>query len=297
MWWKFKTPPSGRGLGGDPAPVLRARSSSSSSWPPTTRTPATRSSSTPRRRRSTCSTRAASSARSSTATATGSTWRRSSASTRRTRPSRSRSASSAAATSTSSGAGGRATSTWSARPRAAPSSCWAPTGSAATCSRASSTAPASRSPSGLVGISVSFVLGIILGGISGYYGGWIDNLIQRLIEIIRSFPMIPLWLSLSAALPVTWDPLWVFFGITLILGLVDWTGLARSVRSKVLSLREEEFAQAARLMGAGPVAHHRPPPDPLLHEPPDRLGHALDPRHDPGRDRALLPRPRRPARR
>jgi peptide/nickel transport system permease protein len=106
---------------------------------------------------------------------------------------------------------------------------------------------------GLIGITVSFTLGIVLGGISGYYGGWIDNLIQRLIEIIRSFPMIPLWLSLSAAMPVTWDPLWVFFGITLILGLVDWTGLARSVRSKVLSLREEEFAQAARLMGARPA--------------------------------------------
>lgn len=106
---------------------------------------------------------------------------------------------------------------------------------------------------GLVGITVSFVLGIVLGGISGYYGGWIDNIIQRLIEIIRSFPMIPLWLALSAALPVTWDPLWVFFGITIILGLVDWTGLARAVRSKVLSLREEDFAQAARLMGAGPA--------------------------------------------
>ena len=106
---------------------------------------------------------------------------------------------------------------------------------------------------GLFGIAVSFTLGIILGGISGYYGGWIDNLIQRLIEILRSFPMIPLWLSLSAAMPVTWDPLWVFFGITLILGLIDWTGLARSVRSKVLALREEEFAQAARLMGAGPT--------------------------------------------
>ncbi|HET6468882.1 MAG TPA: ABC transporter permease [Geminicoccaceae bacterium] len=105
---------------------------------------------------------------------------------------------------------------------------------------------------GLIGISISFVLGIILGGISGYYGGWIDNLIQRIIEIIRSFPMIPLWLSLSAAMPVTWDPLWVFFGITLILGLVDWTGLARAVRSKILALREEEFAQAARLMGAKP---------------------------------------------
>jgi peptide/nickel transport system permease protein len=106
---------------------------------------------------------------------------------------------------------------------------------------------------GLLGIAVSFVLGIILGGISGYYGGLVDHLIQRLIEIIRSFPMIPLWLSLSAALPVTWDPLWVFFGITLILGLVDWTGLARAVRSKILALREEEFAQAARLMGASPA--------------------------------------------
>ena len=106
---------------------------------------------------------------------------------------------------------------------------------------------------GMLGIAVSFVLGITLGGISGYYGGWIDHLIQRLIEILRSFPMIPLWLSLSAALPVNWDPLWVFFGITLILGLGDWTGLARSVRSKVLALREEEFAQAARLMGAGPA--------------------------------------------
>jgi peptide/nickel transport system permease protein len=106
---------------------------------------------------------------------------------------------------------------------------------------------------GLLGISISFVLGIILGGISGYYGGWADLLIQRLIEIVRSFPMIPLWLSLSAVIPVTWDPLWVFFAITLILGLVDWTGLARAVRSKVLSLREEEFAQAARLMGAGPA--------------------------------------------
>jgi peptide/nickel transport system permease protein len=105
---------------------------------------------------------------------------------------------------------------------------------------------------GLLGIAVSFVLGIILGGISGYYGGWIDNVIQRVIEVVRSFPMIPLWLSLSAVLPVTWDPLWVFFGITIILGLVDWTGLARAVRSKILSLREEEFAQAARLMGAGP---------------------------------------------
>ncbi len=106
---------------------------------------------------------------------------------------------------------------------------------------------------GLLGIAVSFVLGITLGGISGYYGGWVDTIIQRVIEVIRSFPTIPLWLSLSAAMPVHWDPLWVYFGITIILGLIDWTGLARAVRSKILALREEEFAQAARLMGARPA--------------------------------------------
>ncbi len=104
---------------------------------------------------------------------------------------------------------------------------------------------------GLIGITISFLLGIILGGVSGYYGGWIDNLVQRTIEVIRSFPELPLWMALSAALPVTWDPLWIYFGITIILGLIDWTGLARAVRSKILALREEDFAQAAMLMGAG----------------------------------------------
>ncbi|MGI9437716.1 MAG: ABC transporter permease, partial [Geminicoccaceae bacterium] len=105
---------------------------------------------------------------------------------------------------------------------------------------------------GLVGITLSFVLGIVLGGISGYYGGWIDNVIQRMIEMIRSFPELPLWMGLSAALPVTWNPIWIYFGITLILALFDWTGLARAVRSKVLALREEDFATAAMLMGAKP---------------------------------------------
>jgi peptide/nickel transport system permease protein len=105
---------------------------------------------------------------------------------------------------------------------------------------------------GLVGIAFSFVLGIAIGGVAGYYGGWIDSVIQRLIEIVRSFPEIPLWLALSAILPVTWSPLWVFFGITLILALLDWPGLARAVRSKLLSLREEDFAVAAQLMGASP---------------------------------------------
>ncbi|HFA60085.1 MAG TPA: ABC transporter permease, partial [Rhodospirillales bacterium] len=106
---------------------------------------------------------------------------------------------------------------------------------------------------GIFGIAVSFLLGLVLGGLSGYYGGWVDTLVQRTIEVIRSFPTIPLWLSLSAAMPVWWDPLWVYFGITIILGLIDWTGLARAVRSKILALREEDFAQAARLMGAGPA--------------------------------------------
>jgi peptide/nickel transport system permease protein len=105
---------------------------------------------------------------------------------------------------------------------------------------------------GLVGISVSFALGIVLGGIAGYHGGWVDSLVQRSIEIIRSFPELPLWMALSAALPVTWSPIAIYFGITLILGLVDWTGLARSVRSKFLALREEDFTTAAVLMGARP---------------------------------------------
>jgi len=105
---------------------------------------------------------------------------------------------------------------------------------------------------GLVGIAVSFLIGIVLGGVSGYYGGWIDNVIQRLIEIVRSFPELPLWMALSAALPVTWSPVFIYFGITIILGLLDWPGLARAVRSKFLALREEDFATAAVLMGARP---------------------------------------------
>ena len=105
---------------------------------------------------------------------------------------------------------------------------------------------------GLFGIAISFSLGLFFGGISGYYGGWVDNLIQRMIEVIRSFPDLPLWMALSAALPVTWNPILIYFGITIILGLLDWTGLARAVRSKLLALREEDFATAAVLMGASP---------------------------------------------
>jgi peptide/nickel transport system permease protein len=106
---------------------------------------------------------------------------------------------------------------------------------------------------GLIGISVSFVLALIFGGLSGYYGGKVDMVIQRLIEVIRSFPELPLWMALSAALPARLDPILVYVGITVILGVIDWTGLARSVRGKLLSLREEDFATAALLMGGSPA--------------------------------------------
>ncbi|MET4805723.1 ABC transporter permease [Limibacillus sp. MBR-115] len=105
---------------------------------------------------------------------------------------------------------------------------------------------------GLIGIAISFLLGVSIGGVAGYYGGWVDAAVQRLIEIFRSFPELPLWMALAAILPVTWSPLWVYFGITIILGLLDWPGLARAVRSKLLSLREEDFTVAAQLMGASP---------------------------------------------
>lgn len=103
---------------------------------------------------------------------------------------------------------------------------------------------------GLIGIAVSFTLGLFFGGLAGYLGGWVDHVIQRMIEILRSLPELPLWLALSAALPANWSPILVFFGITIILGLLDWPGLARAVRSKLLALREEDFVKAAELMGA-----------------------------------------------
>jgi peptide/nickel transport system permease protein len=102
---------------------------------------------------------------------------------------------------------------------------------------------------GLVGVTLSFVLGILLGGVSGYYSGGIDNIIQRGIEFLRSIPEIPLWMGLAAALPQTWSPLQVYFGITIILSLLGWTGLARVVRGRFLSLRNDDFVLSARLDG------------------------------------------------
>jgi peptide/nickel transport system permease protein len=103
---------------------------------------------------------------------------------------------------------------------------------------------------GLVGVFFSLVLGILLGGLSGYYGGKVDTIIQRLIEFMRSIPSIPLWMGLAAAMPLTWPPQRVYFYITIILSLIGWTGLARVVRGRFLSLREEDFVMAARLDGA-----------------------------------------------
>jgi len=102
---------------------------------------------------------------------------------------------------------------------------------------------------GLIGVFLSLVIGLILGGISGYLGGAVDNIFQRVIEVLRSFPTIPLWMVLSAALPPQWSALRVYFGITIILSLLGWTGLARVIRGKILALREEDFIMAARMAG------------------------------------------------
>lgn len=103
---------------------------------------------------------------------------------------------------------------------------------------------------GIVSILVTFMLGASIGGVSGYVGGRTDNLIQRMIEVIDSFPSLPLWLALAAVVPAHWSALQTYFAITVLLSLLGWTGLARVVRGKILSLREEDYAVAARLLGA-----------------------------------------------
>jgi len=112
---------------------------------------------------------------------------------------------------------------------------------------------------GLIGVGLSFFLGLLLGGLAGYFGGMVDNVVQRMIEILQSLPHLPLWMALSAALPVYWSPVLVYFGLTIILAAIGWTGLARAVRSKLLALREEDFCLAAQLMGAKPgriISYH-----------------------------------------
>jgi len=103
---------------------------------------------------------------------------------------------------------------------------------------------------GLVGVILSLVLGTVLGISSGYYGGRTDNIIQRLIELIRAFPSIPLWMALSAAIPLTWSVMQTYFAISVILSLIGWTWLARQLRGQVLALRNADYVRAARLAGA-----------------------------------------------
>jgi peptide/nickel transport system permease protein len=115
---------------------------------------------------------------------------------------------------------------------------------------------------GLVGVFMSLILGVTIGGISGFFGGWADLAIQRFIELLRSIPTIPLWMGLAAAIPVSWPPLRTYFVITLIVSLIGWTSLAREVRGKFLSLRNEDFVIAARLDGMselGIIFHHLVP--------------------------------------
>ncbi len=102
---------------------------------------------------------------------------------------------------------------------------------------------------GLVAVALSVIFGVLLGGISGYFGGWIDLIIQRLIEILQSLPTIPIWLAMTAALPQDWRPDQVFLAITVILSLISWTTLGREVRGRFLALREEDFVLAADLAG------------------------------------------------
>ncbi len=104
---------------------------------------------------------------------------------------------------------------------------------------------------GVVAIGITFILGVTIGGISGYLGGRTDIVIQRGIEIINGFPQLPLWLALAAAMPGEWSPLGIYFAITIVLSLLGWTGLARQVRGKILALREEDYVTAAYLVGAG----------------------------------------------
>jgi len=106
---------------------------------------------------------------------------------------------------------------------------------------------------GLIGVLLSLFLGIILGGISGYYGGRLDTIIQRVIEFVRTIPNIPLWMALSAALPADWPVVRLYFGITIILSLIGWTGMARVVRGRFLALRNEDFILAARLCGSNEI--------------------------------------------
>ena len=144
---------------------------------------------------------------------------------------------------------------------------------------------------GLVGVILSFVLGVLIGGISGYYGGTADILIQRIIEFIRAMPSIPLWLALSAAIPKDWPVTRVYFAITIILSLIGWTGLARVVRGRFLVIAGGGLCAGGPLRGCVGRAHHPSPHDAIVSQPYNRLADAGCAGDDFERDQSQLPWP------
>ena len=102
---------------------------------------------------------------------------------------------------------------------------------------------------GIIGIIISFSIGVLVGGISGYYGGWIDNVLQRVIEVLLSFPRLPILLALATVIPASWPSSWVYLGIVAVLAVIGWAGLARVIRGQVLALKEVEYVSAARSIG------------------------------------------------
>ena len=148
---------------------------------------------------------------------------------------------------------------------------------------------------GLLGITFSFILSMVIGGLAGYYGGVVDLVVQRIIEIVQSFPQIPLWMALSAILPVTWQPILTYFGITIILALLDWDGPGPRRALEDSGAPRGGILYGGAAHGRAPRPHHRPPSDARHDEPPDRLGHLVGAIDDPRRDGAQLPRHRSPS--
>ena len=144
---------------------------------------------------------------------------------------------------------------------------------------------------GLIGVSLSLVFGTVLGISSGYYGGLVDEGIQRLIEIVRAFPNIPLWMALSTAVPSNWSQTQTYFAITIILSLIGWTWLARQLRGLTLAIRDGDYVLAARLAGAGRRTHHLPSSGACHAGADHRGGDPFAAGHDPGGNLAELPGP------
>ena len=142
---------------------------------------------------------------------------------------------------------------------------------------------------GLLGVFLAFFLGLLLGGIAGFFGGVADEIIMRVIDVLLALPTIPLWMSLAAALPQDWPQLKTYFYVTVILSIFGWTILARVVRGKLLSLREEDYVMAARLDGESRGADHHTLHAAWLYQLYYRLPDPGHPKHDPGRDVPQLP--------